>query len=315
MGYYERTGTPAVNLSWQKTSPAGSAPVISSFPASPATITAGQSTTLSWIVSGASAAGIDNGVEDVSNPTPKTVGPIQTTTYKLTAVNSSGTTTAAVTVTVNPKAGSDSEQPTSPVLSSAAASGPTQVLLAWAASTDNVAVASYEVVRNGSPLASVAGLTWSYTDSGAAANTSYTYSVRAFDAAGNCSSPSNTLAVTTPPPNNSSACVPATGVFTGCYYGNPDLTGRPLLIRTNNQINFDWMFAPPDKSLPMTNYSVRWQGNFTSESADYTFYATTSDGMRIYIGGNLILDRWRDQPMYIYVIRRTLTPGTHLVTV
>jgi hypothetical protein len=29
----------------------------------------------------------------------------------------------------------------------------------------------------------------------------------------------------------------------------------------------------------------------------------------------LILDRWRDQPAYMFNIRRTLTAGQHLVTV
>jgi hypothetical protein len=88
-----------------------------------------------------------------------------------------------------------------------------------------------------------------------------------------------------------------------------------VLIRTDNQIDFDWRFTSPDKSLPERNYSIRWQGSFAFEAGEYTFSATTSDGMRIYIDGSLILDRWRDQPEFSYTIRRLLPAGKHLITV
>ena len=75
------------------------APVITSFTANPTTVTAGQSTTLSWTTSGATAVSIDNGVGDVTNRTSIVVTPPQTTTYLLTA-SGSGSTSAATTVTV-----------------------------------------------------------------------------------------------------------------------------------------------------------------------------------------------------------------------
>src|SRR5205807_837189 len=63
-------------------------PTITSFTATPATITAGQLATLSWTVFGATTVSMDNGVGDVSNVTSKSVSPTQTTTYILTASNS-----------------------------------------------------------------------------------------------------------------------------------------------------------------------------------------------------------------------------------
>jgi hypothetical protein len=75
------------------------APVIASFTANPASIVSGNSTVLSWNVSGAITVSIDSGVGAVSGTTA-TVMPTTTTAYTLTATGPGGTTTRSVTVTV-----------------------------------------------------------------------------------------------------------------------------------------------------------------------------------------------------------------------
>src|SRR5439155_1597141 len=92
--------------------------------------------------------------------------------------------------------------PTVPGGVAASAPTPTQVNLTWNASTDNVGVTGYTVYRNGSQLATVNGSTLAYTDNSAAAMTTYSYSVDAFDAAGNHSAQSQPLSVTTPAPTD-----------------------------------------------------------------------------------------------------------------
>ncbi|WP_239161754.1 glycosyl hydrolase family 18 protein [Acrocarpospora phusangensis] len=69
------------------------------------------------------------------------------------------------------------------------------VSLSWNASTDNVGVTGYLVYRGGTLVTTVTGTT--YTDTGRAANTSYTYQVRARDAANNQSGLSNSVTATT----------------------------------------------------------------------------------------------------------------------
>jgi chitodextrinase len=68
---------------------------------------------------------------------------------------------------------------------SATAISSSQINLSWTASTDNVGVAGYRVFRNGNQIATVT--TTSYSNTGLAASTAYTYTVSAFDAAGNVS--------------------------------------------------------------------------------------------------------------------------------
>lgn len=94
---------------------------------------------------------------------------------------------------------SDTQAPSIPTLTNIA-SAPGQVILAWAASTDNVGVTSYTVDRcTGSsctafaPLVTVAGT--GYSDTGLASGTLYNYRVRATDAAKNFSSPSGIVAI------------------------------------------------------------------------------------------------------------------------
>ncbi len=74
-------------------------PRIQFFTATPAQITPGQSSTLSWSVTGATTVTI-SGLGSVSPTGSAPVSPTVTTTYTLTATNSAGTTTATVTVVV-----------------------------------------------------------------------------------------------------------------------------------------------------------------------------------------------------------------------
>ncbi|MBC1501324.1 chitinase [Listeria weihenstephanensis] len=92
---------------------------------------------------------------------------------------------------------SDTVAPTAPTNLATVAANVTDVAvpLSWTAATDNVGVAGYKVYRNGTEVATVSGTT--YTDTGLTASTAYSYTVKAYDAAGNVSPTSATLSVTT----------------------------------------------------------------------------------------------------------------------
>ena len=75
-------------------------PVVRSFAATPAAITQGAASTLTWNVSGATAVTIDHGVGSVALSGSTSVVPQGTTTYILTAINSWGTATATTQIAV-----------------------------------------------------------------------------------------------------------------------------------------------------------------------------------------------------------------------
>src|SRR6185369_1719423 len=109
--------------------------------------------------------------------------------------------------------------PSAPTALSAKAAG-TQVDLAWTASTDNVGVASYQILRcTGSTCTTFAQVGTStvpsFSNTGLAASTTYRYRVRAVDGAGNVSGNSNTVNATTgTAPDTTAPSAPASLVAT-----------------------------------------------------------------------------------------------------
>ena len=96
------TLTVKINVSAAAANPCPWTPVIESFTASPATINAGQSATLTWgLVVGAQRAEIDQGIGGVATPGSIMVSPTTTTTYTLTAICQAKVRTAQVTINVN----------------------------------------------------------------------------------------------------------------------------------------------------------------------------------------------------------------------
>ncbi|NVK51447.1 MAG: endonuclease [Flavobacteriaceae bacterium] len=71
----------------------------------------------------------------------------------------------------------------------------TTVDLSWTAASDNVSVTGYDIYQGASLLASTSST--NYNVSGLTASTSYTFSIKAKDAAGNTSNASNSINVTT----------------------------------------------------------------------------------------------------------------------
>jgi peptidoglycan hydrolase-like protein with peptidoglycan-binding domain len=70
-----------------------------------------------------------------------------------------------------------------------------QIDLSWTPSTDNIAVIGYTIYRNGAFLGTTANTT--YIDTGLSAGTTYTYTIDAFDLAGNVSGLSAPASATT----------------------------------------------------------------------------------------------------------------------
>jgi chitodextrinase len=146
--------------------------------------------------------GANLGAEDTTAPYSITWNTTLTPngSHTLTAVarDAAGNKSTSTVVTVTVSNGVlDTIKPTKPTGLAAVAASPTQVNLSWNASTDNVGVTGYRVFRNGVLLATVAAI--NYQDVTVIANTGYTYTVLAQDAAGNLSDLSDAVTVTTPP--------------------------------------------------------------------------------------------------------------------
>ena len=70
-----------------------------------------------------------------------------------------------------------------------------------------------------------------------------------------------------------------------------------VLTRTDPQINFNWGDpGGPDPAVGNDNFSVRWTGEVEAAFTEtYTFYPTTDDGVRLFVDGQLLADKWVDR--------------------
>lgn len=125
--------------------------------------------------------------------------PVGTYTYSVTAVDAAGNVSAvsnSATVTVPPPPTSDTTPPSVPTNLVTTVVG-TTIGLSWGISSDDTGVAGYRVTRNGTVIGTTNDTT--FQDAGLAAGT-YSYTVAAFDAAGNTSAQSNSATGTVAAP-------------------------------------------------------------------------------------------------------------------
>jgi uncharacterized protein YdaL len=188
----------------------------------------------------------------------------------------------------------DASAPSAPASLVAGPPTATSVDLTWNPSTDNVGVTAYEVYAStgGAPMATVAGSppASSTTLTDLTPSTAYSVTVRARDAAGNLSAPSNAASFTTPalppPPDTTAPSAPGTPVVgdltattaTLTWADSTDavgvagyrVTGGPVPVSTTE----------PHVSLtnltPLTSYTVTVQafdaaGNVSGASTATTF--------------------------------------------
>jgi chitodextrinase len=174
----------------------------------------GSSQTVTWVVGGTTANGVNCANVDILLSTD--AGATWSTllaatpndgTQAVTIPNTPGTTNRIMVKGTNhiffdvsntnftiTSGVIDTVAPTAPTL---AASGTTQTTtnLSWSGATDNVAVTAYDVYKDGVFFGSTTSTTFAV--SGLTASTTYAFTVKAKDAAGNASVASNTVSVTT----------------------------------------------------------------------------------------------------------------------
>ncbi|WP_136607775.1 fibronectin type III domain-containing protein [Paenibacillus dokdonensis] len=96
-----------------------------------------------------------------------------------------------------PGGGGDQQAPSAPANLRSTAVTSSTISLAWNASTDNVGVTGYDVYQGSSLVGSVSGNTLAFIHTSLTADTTYSYTVKAKDAAGNVSAASGVLSVKT----------------------------------------------------------------------------------------------------------------------
>ena len=83
---------------------------------------------------------------------------------------------------------------------------------------------------------------------------------------------------------------------TKTVFTNAGFNTAPTLTRVDPTVNFDWNTTPPATNIGLTVYVARWTGAVEPQfSETYTFSTTTDDGVRLWVNGQLLVDKWVDQ--------------------
>ncbi|UCC65143.1 MAG: hypothetical protein JSV36_08970 [Anaerolineae bacterium] len=101
----------------------------------------------------------------------------------------------------------------------------------------------------------------------------------------------------------------------GEYWSNRDLSGSPVLVRNDREVNFNWAGSSPAPRLPADNFSARWTRDVEFEAATYRFHALVDDGVRLWVDHNPIIDAWYDGSTHEVTANTSLTQGTHSLRV
>ncbi len=101
------------------------------------------------------------------------------------------------------------------------------------------------------------------------------------------------------------------------YYAGPEPKGEPVLRREEKTLGFDLTRAAVAPGVPVDNFSARWTGELTNPGSEPMRLVTNSDdGVRVYVDGKLVLDRWGPQDSATFDVPFVIKPGaTHAVRV
>ncbi len=105
------------------------------------------------------------------------------------------------------------------------------------------------------------------------------------------------------------------GPWWGDYFDNPDLGGAPVLSRHDDVIKFSWGDGSPGAGVPDDYFSARWVRDEWFAGGTYRFEIISDDGVRIWVGDQLVVDEWREHWAAPFVVDHYIPAGVHRVRV
>jgi glucose/arabinose dehydrogenase/PKD repeat protein len=95
---------------------------------------------------------------------------------------------------------------------------------------------------------------------------------------------------------------------------NNEIPSRaPDVARDEEQIDHDWGQGSPDPAIGVNRFLARWTRTLSLAPGDWEFTATADDGVRLYVDGVRVIDRWIDEGTTTYRTTLPLDGGPHRV--
>lgn len=107
------------------------------------------------------------------------------------------------------------------------------------------------------------------------------------------------------------------------FYNQPRFCDGPVLTRNELAIDHDWSTGSPSSALGTDFWAARWTGTPRFLGGLTRFFTRSDDGVRLWVdandngrfddAGELVIDKWIDQPVTIWWGDIYLSPGSHRV--
>ncbi len=155
----------------------------------------------------------------------------------------------------------DTTAPSTPTNLSGSSNSSSMTSMTWTASTDNIGVTAYSILRNGTQVAKTAQA--QFQDTGLKAATTYTYVVKALDLGGNASGVSQPVLITTKdagppnPPANVTAKVGGGPLITLSWAPSTDVNVNSFLVfRGTSSTSLTQVAVTYSTTTSYTNYPL-----------------------------------------------------------
>ncbi len=251
--------------------------------------------TYTWKKNNVTIAGATSSTFSTNNVTAAAAG-----TYSVLISDGTASTTLNFLLTVAPTVNIDS-QPADP--GAAIAVGSSWAFAVGASIPSDCPCANnpaltYQWMLNGANIPGATDATYSLNSAQLSDAGNYSVLVSNTCNGGTATTTNIQLAVFDPNITVATAC--GSGLL-GLYWTNQTsanaFTGPPTWTNTDGTINFSWVAGGPFSSpfdSSTNNFVIRWFGKVQApyDGQTYTFYTRSDDGVRLWVNGQLLVDRW-----------------------
>ena len=99
------------------------------------------------------------------------------------------------------------------------------------------------------------------------------------------------------------------------YFANPSLSGEPVLVREDVELDLDWGAGSPGEGVPVDEFSARWTRDVWLAAGTHRVLLQVDDGARVWLDGQMLIDAWHEATGETYEVEIESSEGMHSLKV